>query len=159
MKYISATLLLIFFIASCSSENSNSGLTTLDLLKYGIPLKIMAPDSAEVQTMDLIVQKDVSIKGGDNYYVQIFVSDATTTNVEQLKENLKNEVKKSHYFSEIVRENENGFLFENKIDSTQSSFDFRYVKIQGDSEYQFQTGLIGTFTLDQVELMYKAVSE
>ena len=66
-------------------------------------------------------------------------------------------VKNSPFFSEIIKEDDNGFIFKKTISEDRINYDFRYVKIQGDKEYVFQTGLIGQFTLDDVEMMYEAV--
>ena len=145
-------------LISCSPDSATSNLTELNLLKDGnIPITIMAPDSAVVQTMDLIVQKDVSIKGPDNYYVQIFASEAQSNKIESLIADVKKEVQTLPYFTKIISEEVDGFIFENQIDSSKFSYDFRHVQVKGDTEYRFQTGLIGTFSLEEVKLMYEAV--
>ena len=61
------------------------------------------------------------------------------------------------YFSKIVKDEPAGFNYETKVDSTTQIFNFRYIQLKGDKEYIFQTGLIGRFTLEQVERMYEAV--
>ncbi|NNE29805.1 MAG: hypothetical protein HKN16_09210 [Saprospiraceae bacterium] len=149
-------LALIFGFFSCASD-SPEDLVSLDLLKYGVPITIMAPDSAEVKTMDLVVQKDVSIRKGDDFYVQLFMSEASSTQSSVIAARLKGEIKSNPYFSKMISEEESGFIFENAIDSLKPSYDFRFVKVQGDKEYEFRTGLIGTFSLDEVEQMYKAI--
>ncbi len=158
MRLLLLTTISAILFTSCSTGSSTSGLQPLNLLKKGgIPITILAPDSNQIQTMDLIVQKDISIKGPDNYYVQIFASDAQTTDISRLKNTMMTEVKTLPYFEKIVSEQDNGFIFENKIDSTQSSYDFRFVKVKGDTEYRFQAGLIGTFTKSEAERMFEAV--
>ncbi len=160
MKVCFYWITLICLLSSCSGDQNQSNLVSLSLLKKGgIPITILAPDSTTIQTMDLIVQKDVSIKGPNNYYVQIFSSDATSTDVAKLKASMKAEVTKQPYFHEIIKEEAAGFIFENKLDSLTSSYDFRYALIKGNSEYRFQAGLIGSFTIEEVELMYKAVQQ
>jgi len=159
MKVYLFFILSIGLLTSCAPGGSSNNLKPLNLLKKGgIPITILAPDSAQIQTMDLIVQKDVSIKGDDNYYVQIFASDAASTDVLRLKNDMLSEVKAFPYFEKIIAEENDGFIFENKIDSLQSSYDFRFVKVKGNTEYRFQAGLIGTFTQAEAELMYHAVT-
>ena len=153
-SFVISLLCLLFF--ACQQE-PKTNLKPLNLLQYDIPLTIMAPDSAEVKTMDLLVQKDVTIKGGDDYFVQIFVSDAITTDTKKILADLMADVKKNRYFSKMVKEEENGFIYETMIDSTHTNYGFRQVRVQGDREFIFQTGLIGTFDQAQVEIMYNAV--
>ena len=155
-KYILASLLLACAFG-CGTDSSDSGLSTLNLLSYGIPVTIMAPDSAKVETMDFKVTKDISVKGEDGYYVQIFASTASTNLVSEVKQQQLEEVRSSPYFASIVREEPDGFIYETRVDSSSQNFSFRYIQIKGDWEYIFRTGLIGTFTLEQVEQMYAAV--
>jgi hypothetical protein len=145
---------LLFF--ACNNDPKHE-YQALDLLEYGIPMSILAPDSAEVKTMDMGIIKDVSIKKGKDYYVQIFSSEATTTDVSAIKSEQLDAVKNSEYFSQIISEDDKGFIYENMIDSTRNTYGFRYVRVQGDKEYVFQTGLIGMFTLEDVQRMYECV--
>ena len=145
-----AVALLLF---SCGGPTNTS---TLDLMSYGLPIAINAPEGAEVVLDDLGVWKDVTVKKGNDYFIQILSSKATSLDVSKLKSESLTEVKGGRFFSKIIQEDDAGFVFEKKIDDT-VNYDFRYFKIQGDSEYSFQTGLIGTFTEEQVRTMYKSV--
>ena len=147
----------LFFIISCQKEKQEEW-QSLDLLQYGIPVSILAPDSAVVKSDDLGgLIKDVTIKRGDDYSVQIYATDATTTDIAQVKAEQLAEVKGNRYFSKIVEEEETGFVYEMMLDSTNINYGFRHVRVQGDLELIFQPGLIGTFTLDEAEKMYEAV--
>lgn len=150
----SLAFLLIVLAVGCAREDQ---LEPLDLMPYGVPLTILAPDSAVVKKRDMIVQEDITIKGPDGFDVQLYVSNASTTNPRALKDSLLAEVKRQEYFSKVIRDEEQGFIFENQIDSTATFYDFRYVEIRGGKEYQFQGGLLGNFTLEQTERMYEAV--
>ncbi len=147
-------LVLMTLAGSCAREPQ---LVPLDLMPYGVPLTILAPDSAVVKKRDMIVQEDITIRAPDGFDVQLYVSNARTTDPKVLKDTLLAEVKRQPYFSKVVREEAQGFIFENQIDSTATFYDFRYVTIRGSKEYQFQGGLLGNFTLEQVERMYRAV--
>jgi len=156
MKNILIILSFAFAISSCSSD-PHAGLKELDLMKHGVPLTIFAPEGSEVKTMDFGVQKDITIKKGDNFYLEIFSSDATTTDIKEIKDTQLKALKENPYFSKIIQDDKNGFIYENQIDSAKFNYGFRHIKIQGDKEYIFQTGLIGFFTKDDVIKMYSAI--
>ena len=160
MKKSLLFVVAIIFMWACSSDSSKQDWVEKDLLQYGIPMTILAPDSAEVNSSDLggLIQ-DVTIKQGDDYYVQIYASDAETTDIARVKSAQLSEVKSNRYFSKIIQEETEGFIYETTIDSFLISYGFRYVRVQGDKEYIFQTGLVGNFTLEQVEKMYESVKQ
>ena len=152
-KYI-----VILFIApllwACGEGKEKT--EALDLMKYGLPIQIMAPAESVVKADDMGIFKDVTVKKGDNYFVQILSTSATTSDLAALKEDQLVEVKKNIFFNKVILDEPNGFIFEKKIDST-FNYDFRYVKIQGSNEYIFQTGLMGKFSEDDVRTMYESV--
>lgn len=156
MKSVVALLGIILIFAACGGTDIEDW-QKLDLLEYDMPISIKAPSDPEIKTMDLLVQKDIWVKKGDHYNVQIFQSDASGTDPEKVKDALLAEVKNNPFFSKIVSETSEGFIYETLIDSTDYNYGFRHVKIMGDKEYIFQTGLIGTFVLEDVERMYTAV--
>ncbi|RMG79581.1 MAG: hypothetical protein D6714_16160 [Bacteroidetes bacterium] len=157
MRYFVAACVLGVIALSCHNENELESYVPLNLMEYGVPLTILAPDSAEVKTMDMGFMKDVTVKKDPDYYVQIYASEATTRDVAKVLAEQLAEVKNGRYFKAIVREEPAGFIYQTAVDSSNTNYGFRYVRIQGDNEFIFQTGLIGTFTLDEVERMYKAV--
>jgi hypothetical protein len=144
------------FLAACGKDDKQE-LEELDLLGHGMPILIKAPPNPEIKKMDLLVQKDITVKKGEDFYLQIFEAVASSFNAGDVKEELLGAVKANPYFSEILHDEESGFIYKNEIDSSNVNYGFRYVRLQGDKEYIFQTGLIGTFTLDQVKVMYEAV--
>lgn len=152
-------LITITCFACQSESNSLSTWSDLNLLEHGIPFSILAPDSAKVETIDFgNIMKDVTVRGGDDYFVQIFASDAKTTDINKLKTDALQEVKEEKHFSKIVEESDQGFLYESKRDSTTTYYGFRYVRLQGSKEYMMQNGFRGFFTEEQARSMYKAVS-
>ena len=156
MRSVVLMLSLIMFLVACSGSVGEDW-PKLNLLEYDMPISIKAPADPEIKTMDLLVQKDIWIKKGDHYNVQIFQSDASGTDPEKVKNALLIEVKNNPFFSKIVSETSDGFIYETLIDSDSYNYGFRQVKIMGDKEYIFQTGLIGTFSLEDVEKMYLSV--
>lgn len=154
MKYFGLCIFALLLFSACKKE---SQFVDYDLLKHGLSIKIKAPVDPEVAVTDLGIAKDVTIKKGEDYSIQIISSTATTYKSEKLIAEKKSEVEKGPYFSEIVFENENGFVFEKKIDEENINYDFRVVRIVGDTEFDFQTGLMGKFTKDQAMNMFEAV--
>ncbi len=150
---------LTLLLAACQ-PNEQSNLKETDLLSHGLAVTIMAPDSATIKADNLGgIYKDITVKGGDNYYVQILASEAETSDLAKVKANQLAEVKGNRYFSKIVSEQEDGFIYQTAVDSNNINYGFRYILLQGDQEIVFQTGLIGTYSLEEVERMYEAVRQ
>lgn len=147
-------ILFIFLGYSCGQGDSKN---ELDLMQYGLPIKLKAPADAEVKTEDLGFMQDVTLKKGEDYYIQILAGTAIKLDEKEIIKEKLEEVKNGPFFNRMIREEDHGFIFEKKIDEKNINYDFRYVRIQGDKEYIFQTGLIGTFSLEDVEKMYKSV--
>ena len=139
---------------SCKSPASN--LQDLDLMSENIPLKIKAPADVSVKKKDMGVFKDITIKNNDDFYIQITAGQVYNNDEKARKLEELESVKDLVSFSRIVQEDQSGFIFEKKKGDN-LTYDFRRVKIQGDQEYLFQTGLIGSFSLEEVELMFDAV--
>jgi len=153
-------LIAILLFLACSGESSNMReWKELDLMQHGIPFSILAPDSSKVETSDFSnILKDVTIKKGDDFFVQIFASDANTTDISKIKQEQLSEVKDMRYFNKLVEESDRGFIYESKKDSSNTYYGFRYIRLQGTKEYILQNGFLGFFTEDQARSMYKAVS-
>jgi hypothetical protein len=152
-------LLAIVFFYSCNRSPVDSW-KPLDLLPYGVPITVLAPlpDSAKVKKSDLgSILQDITIQNGEDYYIQIYASQAETTDLAKIKANQMADVKANRYYSRIVKEEESGFIYEMMIDSNNINYGFRYVKIQGGMEYVFQPGMVGLFSLEQAQNMYKGV--
>ncbi len=158
-KYIlSFCVLSALCLFSCKSgESSGSGLPELDLMQYGMPIKIKAPAEAAVSANDFGIMKDVTIKGDDNYYLQVTSGIAMTTDVSAIKSDQLANVKSAQFFDSVIEEDEQGFIYKKKISEDRENHDFRLVKLQGDQEYIFQTGLSGQYSLEDVKRMYNSV--
>lgn len=152
-------LLLCVCCFACGSDSS-SDWAELDLTGHRVAVSIMAPDSAKVasKTVAGIIQ-DVTIKSpADNYSVQVLGSRASSNDMARLKAEQLELVRDNRYFERILTEEPNGFIYENKIDST-TIYGFRYIVYQGDQEFVFQNGMEGTFNLVDIEAMYSAVKQ
>lgn len=153
--------LMLFVLAmvmgSCKNQPSGSELPELELLKHGVPLKIHAPEGAEVVVDDMGIVQDITVKQGNDFYLQIIAGTSYMNNISEVVEKQKADAIASKTFSKIVEEDEKGFIFEKKYAEDRISYDFRYVRVQGDKEFIFQTGLLGQFSLEEVRRMYEAV--
>ena len=81
--FIFLSLVLIFF--SCESDTNKVDLMPLDLMKYGAPFTIMAPDSIAVEVEDNLISKDLVIKFNKSYDVLVQIQDAADSNVERFR--------------------------------------------------------------------------
>lgn len=155
MRKIIVLFVAITVLLSCGSPAAE--LPDLDLMSEGIPLKIKAPKDAKVKKKDLGVFKDITIKNDDKFYIQITAGQAYDSSAKVRKNEELESIKEQTNFSRIIKEDDTGFIYEKKVGDV-LSYDFRELKIQGDTEYLFQTGLIGSFSLEEVELMFDAVN-
>ncbi len=148
---------LIFFLvmASCTSEKKD--MKSLDLMSYGVPLKVKAPEGTKVKVKDMSIYKDITLKDDKDYFVQIISTSATTNDISKIKDERLSEVKQNPFFHKVILDEKNGFVFEKKINDSTFNYDFRYIKLQGDNQFTFQTGLFGLFTKDQALNMYESV--
>ena len=150
-------VLLLLVISSCGQDDRGD-YADLDLTGYNIPVTIQAPDSAVVKAQSLSgLIDDVTIASpADRYAVQVLASAARTNDMARLKAQQLELVRDNRYFDRIVEEEPQGFIFENKIDTT-SAYGFRYIVYRGDREIVFQNSFDGVFTLPEVRNMYESV--
>ena len=158
MKKVFFYALALISIFACSTETEKAW-EAIDLLAYGLPVSIHAPDSALVKVNSSGVIKDITIEKGNTFEVQVFASPITSNSLTELKTAQVEEVKSNRYFTKILKDEEQGFVYETAIDSNNVNYGFRWVHYQGDLEYVFQQSLGGIFSKDAVEKMYEAVKQ
>ena len=156
MRPLLVNLLAFCLLTAC--HNSKDGLVPLDLSPHGLPVTILAPDSAEVQMKDYNFMRDITVRKDSGFFLQIFEFAAPKLDAAGEKLRQLSAVREDPFFKEVIKEDEQGFIFTRQSDSTALEYDFRYVRILGDKELIFQTGLVGTFTLEDVQRMYASVS-
>ncbi len=159
LKFLVLPLIAICFIA-CQTDKAPE-LKPLNLLSYGVPLTIMAPDSSDVKKdsgFGLI--EEVTVTGPGNYGLLIQSSDAGNSGAKDIKEEQLSSVKaKNRNFSRIIEEDETGFLYELKFDSTNVNFQFFKAKVEGSKEYWFTTPYTGRYTEAEAKRVYDSLSE
>ena len=148
---------LAFVCQTSCIEESGTQFPELDLMSYGMPIVIHAPENSQIKSMDLVMSQDITVINGKDFNVQIFESVADVRDVQEIKKRLIEEVRNGPYFKSILKEDIAGFLYETQVDSHYVNFGFRHVRIQGDKEYVFQQGLGGKFSREAIETMYSAV--
>lgn len=153
-QYLGLSLLMVVVMA-CSGGHQN--MNEKSLLEYGVPITILAPDSLNVQRSSIGFQEDITVKGDDGFNIQIFVSDAVVPTLEKAIEAHVESVEGNPLFHQIVEKKDDGFIFENRIDSTQT-FGFRHIRLMGGKEYIFQEPLLGTLSEEKARELYDAVS-
>ncbi len=156
-KHITIGVAYMIIVLAACKQDPTSHLIELDLLSYGMPIVIKAPESPEIKKMDLVFTKDITVQKGDDFNLQIFESEAVSRDVGEIKSRLLAEIKQNPYFFNVLQDDPAGFIYESRVDSNYTNYGFRHVRIQGDKEYIFQQSLRGKFTLEAVETMYAAV--
>ena len=143
------------FIFSCAPKGPK--LSPLDLLSEGIPLKINTPVDVEIVATDLGIMKDVTVKNEEGYNIQIIETSAEELSAKTVIDGIKSEIKASQFFSEIISEEADGFIYKKVIDEDYINYDFRHVKIRGDKQYVIQAGLSTQYTQEEITVMYNSV--
>ncbi len=157
MKSYFALFVTVALLVACDTKSND--LPSLDLLSHGMPISINAPVGSEVVKSQIAFQQQLEIKGSDNFNLLVSSDDAVSSDPVKLKEEKLSGIKSHRYFFRLVEESDHGFIFENRIDSSNSSYGFNYIKVMGDREYVFENSRTGMFSLEEVQRMYKAVAE
>jgi hypothetical protein len=150
-----AIAFIILICLGCDSQKKK--FDTLDLMAHGVPLTIDAPEGVEVNVDDLGIFRDITVKNTEGYSIQILESEPKALDVTSITQEIKAEIEGSQFFSKIILEKENGFIYEKKIDESYINYDFRHISIRGDKQYVFQAGLTEQYTQSQVEDMFDSV--
>ncbi|MGB1217176.1 MAG: hypothetical protein ACPG5P_04830, partial [Saprospiraceae bacterium] len=91
------------------------------------------------------------------YGLLIQSSEAITTNPKSIKDEELTDVKSNRIFSKVILDDENGFVYETRLDSANVSYEFFLVKIQGDREYRFKTPYTGSFSEEEAKKVYESL--
>jgi len=147
----------ILFLFSCKDGSKSSSPNSLDLMKYGVPYSINAPDDVSITKVGSGKLEDISIRNKSGYDVQLFMGDAFSSNLEKLKSIKKEEITSNPTFKKIIEEFENGFIYEKISDIGNRNYDFVVIIVQGNKEINFQAGNSKEFTEDEVKSMVKSI--
>ncbi|MGH1338394.1 MAG: hypothetical protein ACRBFS_19920 [Aureispira sp.] len=132
----------------------------MNLLEYGIPVTLLAPEGATVKNNSDNFMQDVVVEGKD-YYVQIYGSNATSLDCAKLtQESLLDYKTTDAAFKGVVQQDPCSFLYKVEVDNdTTTSYNFAYFAIRGNKVYTFSTtaGPLTDFSQDEVTAIYEAV--
>src|SRR5690625_2896719 len=140
----------VFFLMAC---NQAPEMKFVDLLSYGVPIQIEAPDSVEITTSDMGIQKDLVLQGEGGYNIQTFYSDAVRNQKDADQEH-KNILKENPRFKELVLDELKRFIYSMQLDSTLEHYGLLYVVVKGGKEISSQPGMGGVYTQEKVEELY-----
>lgn len=151
-------IFVVLLIFSCEPEGHPKGWQVFDLLPYGPAVTIMAPPNPTVAESELksSLITDLTISDDDNYKLQIYYGTSLTNDIARLKNDQLQIARNKRYFRRIVKEEVAGFIYQSLIDSVET-YSFNFTKLQGEMEINFQSGLSGIFTLEEIEMMYEGV--
>ena len=148
--------LAVAFFAACAEDPSSQWEET-NLIEYGVPLKIKAPDSIEVKKSSLAGMEDITIKGENAYSLQIFATEVNTRNLGVLVSEQRSLVQEENYFRAFEEEWDEGFIYSMQLDTNTITYDFRHIRLQGDKQYIFQAGMMESHTKEEIERLVSAV--
>ncbi len=156
LRFIITVIAIGMVFSHCTPDPTDDWVEH-NLIGEGLPLKVFAPKDAEIKVGTLGTMDDITIKGADNYSVQILGMDAQTTKMETLVQDQKQLVEEEEYFNVIEKEWEEGFIYSMAIDSSDLSYDFRHIRLKGDKMYVFQCGMMGQNSRVVVDRLAAAV--
>lgn len=158
-KILLFALVGIVSVVACNSDGMPGAWKEHNLLRYDLPVSVMGPDSVKVTSNNLLFSKDVTIEGAleKGYGIQIYSSEARSQDPKKIKAEELGASKSHQYFSELLQDDEQGFIYTTKLDSANVYHAFRYIKVQGDKEYVYQNLSGRKYNLDEVKKMYAAV--
>ncbi len=153
---VSSSLVLV---GSCGDSTSDptKDMVETSLLSQGMPLVVLTPPNPIISKRDMRVQREVSIRKGKGFAVDVYESAAPTRDLAAIKSRLLFEIQGNPYFQKVIEDGDQGFIYQTAIDSSYINYGFRYFLVQGDNEYVFQSGLGTKFTEEEVRTMYDAV--
>ena len=152
-------LIAIVTLIACNGGGTPGAWKEHNLLRYDLPVSVMGPDSVNVNSNNLLFSKDVTIEGvlEEGYGIQIYSSEASSQDPKKIKAEELGASKKHQYFSELIQDDEQGFIYTTKLDSANIYHRFKYIKVQGAKEYIYQDLSGRKYDLDDVKKMYAAV--
>lgn len=159
MNFYPKLLLLMVVLSGtligCKQKNQSDKKT--DLMKYGIPVSIDAPSDVEISKLGSGRLADVSLKNQNGYDIQIFMAEAFSNDLTKLKQQKKETVTANPFFSKIVEEYPDGFLYEKITNEDTRNYDFIIIKVMGDKEINFQCGNSKEFSEQEVKNMIHTI--
>jgi len=144
---------VIFFLTSCGGNDNGQ---KKENIKQKLPFKVDAPWGANYETREYNEVTSYIISKDDEYAVEVIATPAGSEDIATIKNEQLNTVTESPYFSRLILNEPNGFIFEMVVDSSKH-YDFRLVKLRDNTQYVFQTELTRVFSEWEARSMYESV--
>lgn len=148
-------------LGACSrSEEKSRFENQLDLMEYGVPIKIFTPIDVNVNNRSDNIMQDLSVVG-KNYYVQIYSQTASSLDCNKISDEALNENKTTNItFKELIKKDDCGFLYSVQAEGDSIvCYNFEHYKVLGNKSYKFTctTAQLEPFSLETVEKIYNSV--
>ena len=148
---------IFFSLQSCKDNHVRKKDDKTDLMKYGVPYSIKAPEDVKITKIGQGDLTDVSINNNKGYDLQIFMGSAQSSDINKIKENKRIIFTSNPFFSKIIEEYDDGYLFEKTNQEGDKSYDFIIIKVIGTNEINFQCGNSREFNEKEVKDIVKSI--
>lgn len=162
MKYMNSislkmrTIMLTMVVLVLVSCGGNGDRQKQEKPIQKLPFKVDAPWGASYETREYNDVTAFTIRKDDDYAVEVIAEPAIANDLAVIKDDELKTVTESPYFSRLILNEANGFIFEMIVDSSKH-YDFRLVKLRDQTQYVFQTDLTQLFSEGETRLMYESV--
>lgn len=148
-------------LQNCSNAKAPHKKGSTSLLSYGIPLYVNIPKDVDINRRIVGNITEVTVKGKDEKsWFELIVQNLPSES-EDLAWNKYlqiEDVRNNVYFTRIMEENENGFIYE-LVPRDKPTYHFRYVIVQGSQLYVISTALGSELTMEQTKELFDAVGQ
>ena len=145
----------VILTVSCASEKSLDR-NRQDLRSEGLPVTILSNDSLKVDYRKEDIFEDYVVTSDAGFAIQIESSNDARQGKDILKSVLDAEVTNHPYFSKILKQTEDGCVYELNVDGT-IFYQFRKVIVEGGKKYIFKEFQGKTFSKEEIESMFDAI--
>jgi len=152
---------LPLLMLQCSKPAGSPAKGATSLLAQGIPLQVRMPQGASIQRRTAGNITEVTIKGKDeDAWFEMTVQNlpAESDDLAWNKHLQLEDVKANIFFTRIMEEDENGFIYE-QVPQDKATYHFRYVVVQGLQLYVFSSALGSNLSLEKARELMVAVQQ
>ncbi len=145
---------------ACNSEKAPEEKFTKvhSLSNHGLSMEIKGPEDLKIEKKESLLPYEFKLTGTD-FDVHLYGYAADQLEVKALKDAKKEEKSAAPNF-ELVTEEDHGFIYSTHDgDTTKKYYNFCYVLLQGDNQFEFTSSAVSEYNKQQVEDMYKAVKQ
>lgn len=145
-------LLILLVCSACTQQKE------LSLLDHGLPLRLVVPADVRVTEMNLIVTRDIDIKGS-GFHLQLLVQKPLSANPDSILLRQREAVRGHSDFREILDENTAGFFYRCETPAGDTYYNFRQVLLLDSVYVLFRAHPRSILARTQVAGMYEAAQQ